>query len=280
MPWKIDSAGNMVVQEGNPVWIYEDGKEAGFNAEFALKRIGELKQEAKDNRLKAAEANNQLKIVADAGIEDLEKFIKEAQKALDIVKDLKDGDLVKAGEVEKIRAKYEEQAEAKVKKVKEALEAQVNEANDKLKNKDLAIRKLLVKGAFDASEFIREQTVLFPDMAYMYFGGQFEVVEQGEDLKVYALDKSGERMLSLKNPGQYADPEEAIEMMVMDHPQRDKILIRGAKGSGALGGQDNKGTKINNPWKRETRNLTEQMRIARENPELAKRLKIEAGITV
>jgi len=32
-----------------------------------------------------------------------------------------------------------------------------------------------------------------------------------------------------------------------------------------------------NPWKKETRNLTEQMRILKENPELAKRLKAEAG---
>lgn len=33
---------------------------------------------------------------------------------------------------------------------------------------------------------------------------------------------------------------------------------------------------IKNPWKKETFNLTEQMRILRENPPLAARLKAEA----
>lgn len=33
-----------------------------------------------------------------------------------------------------------------------------------------------------------------------------------------------------------------------------------------------------NPWKKETHNLTQRMKIAKENPELAKRLRAEAGV--
>lgn len=40
------------------------------------------------------------------------------------------------------------------------------------------------------------------------------------------------------------------------------------------------GRKVTNPWKMETRNLTEQAKIYRENPELAKKLAAEAGVTI
>lgn len=43
------------------------------------------------------------------------------------------------------------------------------------------------------------------------------------------------------------------------------------------GGNAPQTSTTSNPWKKETQNLTEQMRITKENPELAKRLKAEAG---
>ena len=51
--------------------------------------------------------------------------------------------------------------------------------------------------------------------------------------------------------------------------------------SGAPGGAGGGGTNSQaNPWKKETFNLTEQGRILRENPELAKQLKVAAGIKI
>ena len=48
------------------------------------------------------------------------------------------------------------------------------------------------------------------------------------------------------------------------------------KGSDAAGGADHK-TGDKNPWLREHRNVTEQMRVTKANPDLAKRLKAEAS---
>lgn len=53
-----------------------------------------------------------------------------------------------------------------------------------------------------------------------------------------------------------------------------------SKGGGANGG--NGGLRLPsgvNPWKKETRNRTEQMRILKENPELAKQLMSAAGVS-
>lgn len=50
-------------------------------------------------------------------------------------------------------------------------------------------------------------------------------------------------------------------------------------GSGGQGGRG-EGGRMTNPFKAESRNLTEQMRLAKEDPALAKRLAAAAGVTL
>ncbi len=52
------------------------------------------------------------------------------------------------------------------------------------------------------------------------------------------------------------------------------------RSSGTPTGGSSKGNGQINPWKKETFNLTEQGKILRENPELAKQLKVAAGIKI
>jgi hypothetical protein len=94
------------------------------------------------------------------------------------------------------------------------------------------------------------------------------------------MDKNGEKLLSIKNAGDYAEPEEAIEMLIAEHPQRDKMLLRDLSGSGAPILKNNEGKALVNPWKKETRNLTKQMEVSKENPALAAKYKAEAGVKV
>jgi len=279
MPWKVDEKGNMVMQDGNPVWVYEDGKEAGFNAENALKNIGALKEEAKSHRLKYKEAADQLKAIADAGVEDIGEFITTAKKALETVKNLKDGDLVKAGEVETLKTKITTESESKLKKTIETYDKKLAEKDAEIAKRDKALNKVLIEKEFIASEFINKKTTLPPEIAYEYFGKRFVVEDINGEMVPFALDAKGEKLLSIKNAGDYAKPDEAIELIIMEWPQKDKILIRDASGGGThtkIGGPT--GDKVANPWKKETRNLTQQMKIAKENPALADRLRAEAGI--
>jgi len=60
--------------------------------------------------------------------------------------------------------------------------------------------------------------------------------------------------------------------------EEGKAFIIPAEGAGAGGGKRSGGFTGSNPWKTETRNLTEQAKILRENPKLAERLKKEAGV--
>jgi len=55
------------------------------------------------------------------------------------------------------------------------------------------------------------------------------------------------------------------------------IAAPGNSGGGAGGGRGTGANTKDNPWSKESQNLTEQMRIQRADPEKAKRLKAEAG---
>jgi hypothetical protein len=60
-----------------------------------------------------------------------------------------------------------------------------------------------------------------------------------EDGKVTAYDRAGNRIMSKKNVGEYADPTEALELLVETHPQKDALLkapSAGGAGNGGAGG--------------------------------------------
>lgn len=42
MKLKLDAAGNAVLQDGKPVYIHADGKEAPFDAADALNKLAEV----------------------------------------------------------------------------------------------------------------------------------------------------------------------------------------------------------------------------------------------
>jgi hypothetical protein len=61
MKLKSDDQGHVVVQDGNPVYVHEDGKEIPFDAEMAFWQIKSLGQEAGGWRLKPEKAEKVLK---------------------------------------------------------------------------------------------------------------------------------------------------------------------------------------------------------------------------
>ena len=50
MKLKFDEQGHVVVQDGKPVYVHDDGKEVPFDAPQALAKIGSLNAEAKQHR--------------------------------------------------------------------------------------------------------------------------------------------------------------------------------------------------------------------------------------
>jgi hypothetical protein len=211
MKLKLNDAGLAFVQDGKPVYFADDGKEIPFDSAQTIATISRLNGEAKGHReaKEAAEA----KLKAFEGIVDPAA----ARDALEKMKSIDQKKLVDAGEVEKVKAE-----------IKKALEDQyapvVKEAAD-LKSQLYGER---IGGAFARSKFITDKAAIPADMMQSRFGQQFKF----EDGKIIPYDASGNRIFSRSKPGEIAEFEEAMEVIVDQYPYKDQIL----KGSGGTGG--------------------------------------------
>jgi len=211
MKLKLDDAGHVVVSDGRPVYVHDDGKEVAFDVIGTVNTISRLNGEARQHRERAEQAEARVKVFD--GIEDADA----ARKALATMKNLDDKKLVDAGEVEKVRA--------------EAIKAVEDKFSPVVKERDRLQQQLvteMVGGAFARSRFIADKVAIPTEFVEARFGAAFKI----EGGKVIAYDAAGNQLYSRANPGIPAGFDEALELLVEAHPQRDHIL----KGSGASGG--------------------------------------------
>lgn len=223
MKLKLDEQGHVVVQDGKPVYIHDDGKEVAFDVAGTVATISRLNGEAKSHRERAETAEGRLK--GFDGIEDAAA----ARKALDVVKNLDAKRLVDAGEVEKVKAEA-------IKAVEEKYAPVISE-RDKLQA-SLVSEK--VGGSFARSKLIAEKLAIPADLVQARFGDAFKL----EGGNVIGYDKSGNKLFSRSNPGEVAGFDEALELLIEQYPYRDQILkASGATGGGAQGGGGGGGGK-------------------------------------
>jgi len=211
MKLKLNEQGAAVVQDGKPVYVADDGKEIAFDAPHTIATISRLNAENKGHRERAESLDGKLKTFE--GIEDP----KAALKALSVVKNLDDKKLVDAGEVEKVKTETIKAVEEKY--------APIVKENVELKN-TLFTEK--VGGAFNRSKFITEKVAIPADLMQARFGDRFKY----EDGKIVAYDTAGNKIFSRAKPGDMADVDEALEILVDQYPYKEQIL----KGTGNSGG--------------------------------------------
>lgn len=213
MKLKLDENNQVVVQDGKPVYVHDDGKEVAFDAPGTVATISRLNGEAKRNRerYETAEAN----LVKFEGIEDPEA----AKTALSTVKNLNDKKLIDAGEVEKVKAEAIKALEEKYKPVTEKAERL---------ERELYAEK--IGGAFARSKYISDKVAVPSDIVQSRFGSAFKI----ENGRVVAYDQSNNQIFSRAKPGELADFEEALELLIDTYPHKDQILKGiGSSGTGA-----------------------------------------------
>lgn len=214
------------VQDGRPVYVADDGKEIAFDAVGTAETIKRLNGEAKGHRegKEAAEA----RLAAFEGISDPAAAI----KALNTVKNLDDKKLVEAGEVEKVKAEAIKAVEEKY--------APVVKERDQFKA-DLFNEK--IGGSFARSPLIvgdKAKLAIPADIAQSAFGKHFSV-DAG---KIIAKDGAGNQIFSKSSPGNPAEFDEALEILVDAYPHKDQILKgTGGSGTGKTPGQGGQGGK-------------------------------------
>lgn len=211
MKLKLDAEGHAVLQDGKPVYIHDDGKEVAYDAASTVATISRLNGEAKSHRERAEAAESKLK--AFEGIDDPAA----ARKALETIKNLDHKKLVDAGEVEKVKAEA-------IKALEEKYAPIVKEV-DAIKGQLYAEK---IGGSFARSKFIQEKAAIPADLVQARFGQNFKI----EDGKIVATDITGNKIFSRSRPGELADFDEALEILIEQYPHKDQIL----KGAGQAGG--------------------------------------------
>lgn len=205
--------GNIKVGEGgNPLVQEEGGEPYELDAMHLKSKVNELNEEAKKHRLTAKEAQEQLEQFQ--GIDDPKK----AREALKTVQNLEDKKLIDAGEAEKLKQQVQEEYEQKIQGYEQSLS-----------ERDQQIHKLVVSNAFANSKTINEKTILPPDVAEAYFGRHFQV----ENGQAVAYDDNGKPIHSREKPGEPAPFDEALDYLVENHPQRDRLIKGNPGGSGS-----------------------------------------------
>lgn len=210
MKLKLDANGNVVVQDGKPVYVKDDGAEVAFDVVGTTQSISRLNAEAKSHRERAEQA--EAKVKAFEGIEDPAK----AREALQTLANLDAKKLVDAGEIDKVKSE-----------ISKAFQAQLDAATGKAQSLEQQLYSEKVGGAFARSKLIAEKLAIPPDLVEARFGRAFAI----EDGRIVAKDANGHKIYSQANPGDLADFDEALGILVAQYPHRDQIL----KGSGASG---------------------------------------------
>lgn len=211
MPWKVDDKQVPVMQDGNPVWIDDAGKEMIVQGNTISRLNGEAKthREAKE----AAEA----KLKPWDGLEPA-----DVRAKLDKFKDVDLSKMVQAGKLDEVRTEVTRQSQEKI----QAAERERDALRAKHDN-------MLMQAAFTGSKFMQERVAIPAEMVQSTFGRHFKIEED----KIVPYDNLGSKLLSKKRMGEYADFDEAIEMFVDAYPHKDAILkAPGGTGTGGSGG--------------------------------------------
>jgi hypothetical protein len=223
MKLKLDENGHVVVQDGKPVYVHDDGKEVAFDAPQTVATISRLNGEAKTHR----EAKEQFEAQAKA-FEGLDPV--KVKEALNIVQNLDAKKLVDAGEVDKVKAEITDA-------LKKTYEPQIQQLTTERDAVQQQLHGELIGGGFARSKFIQDNIAVPVDMIQATFGKNFQI----ENGKVVAVGADGQKIYSRARPGEIADFDEALETLVGGYQHKDSIL-KGGQGSGG-GFQNNGGNK-------------------------------------
>lgn len=225
MKLKLDAEGHVVLVDGMPVYTHADGKDIPFDAPAAAAKIHTLNGEAQGHREKFEAAEKKLK--AFDGIEDAEA----ARKALNTVANIDASKLIAADKVEEIRVQAIKTSEAKWADREKQLTEQLKTSTASVDQLTGQIADANIGGSFARSKFIADKTAIPADLLQAQFGRAFKF----EDGKVVGYN-GGSKIFSRQKPGEVADFEEAIEILIDAYPNKDHIL-KGRVGAGGGAGQ-------------------------------------------
>lgn len=244
---KVDPDNNntpVFTEDGKIVYIDPQGQELPLDPVAMYNKISELGKSNQKDREKYTQLRDQFS--AFEGIDDIAKWKADADKAIETVANFNDKDWMKADKVDQLKREMGDAYEDKLKQAKTSFGEKETALNSVIEKKNAQIRTLLVSNKFANSPYFsgeKRKANLLPDVAEAYFGKHFRVEENEKtgEISVVAYHVNGDQILSKVNPGELADFDEAIGIIIDTHPQKDYFLRAAPGGSGGQGGAGDDG---------------------------------------
>jgi hypothetical protein len=221
------------VVDGKVLGVHPDGNETPFDLPDMYAKLLRDGKTVSEYRKKTEEYEGKLKSYE--GIEP-----DAARAALELAANIKDGDLVKAGKVEEIKAAAKKAAEEQVAAANKQYAVDLAAEKAERERLDNLLKSEKIGGFFARSTFIKEKVAIPPDFLQAKYQGNFQVERDG---KLVVKGADGNPIYSRARPGEIATPEEAIEVLISGDPNRDHILKgSNSSGSGSRGGGGGSGS--------------------------------------
>lgn len=255
--WKVNESGNLVLEDGKPVFILEDGQEVQVDYLAMRKKNHELTRENVDRKNENRRLKNRYESLEE--IDDFSAWLDETHKAREMMANYSDGQ--KASE-EQIKARIELGVKPWREK-SDSLQKKLDETMRDLQAKTLRI-------SFMSSKYAKEN-LEDPALVAKLFKDNFAMREG----RLVTLDENGNEGMEIYDETTF---DEALKLYVENSPFKASLL-KGARatGSGGNSAPFGKAQNIKNPWLEGSKNSTLQSQIYRENPALARQMMKEAG---
>jgi hypothetical protein len=231
---QMDEEGHVVVRGDKIVYLDDAETEIELDWAHAISKVRAVSDERDAARSELKAAQKEL-----TGLKskygDLD--VDQARQAIQTVTDLDSSKLVEAGKVDQIRSELKTTFESQVDNVKAEYVEAIEERDMLLRAKDRKIYDLMVSNQFRASEYVTSQLLIPPGKAELIYRDHFVIVD---DVLVPLFDpdagEKAEKVYSKARPGELADFEEAIKLIVERDPDKERIVKgKQASGSGAVG---------------------------------------------
>ena len=214
----LDENKNAVLEDGMPVYEYEDGTKSPLNLDEMLttheERVTNLTEEKDRHYTKFAEAEKTVKAFGKITPED-------AKRHAAVIKKLDGQELVDKHGLEKYQEEWTAEVTQNITEEWQNKETSWNEEKttltDELKDTESVIFDLAVNNEFAKHPYFAgddRKTVYGPQAAAKIYGDQFKVERNGKKVKVVAVDKDGKAIISKINHGLPAQFHEAVEIIV------------------------------------------------------------------
>lgn len=213
--WKFKMVnGAIEMKDGKPIAIKPDGSEVPYDLNQTTATIQRITGDLTTAKTKLAAAEAKA-----AAFDGLDPAV--AKEAIDTVSKIKDKKLLDTAGVDQLRAEITKGYETKIAEK----EAAITAANSKLNG-------MMLGAAFTGSKYVADKLAIPVDLAQSFFGQFFSV----EGDKITAKGRDGNPIYAPDRPGEIANFDEALSVLVGGYPHKDQIL-KGSKhtGGGAVG---------------------------------------------